>query len=163
MAKKDEKLTKYPYSRLKGLKKFFDLCVEEPDWKPNRIDTALFKTLEMAKGKEGEAVATLRFLKLIDETGLPTANLDELRKDFKGTLASQVKTAYSELFNRIPAKLITQSKLVKFFGGKVETAEYQAKLFVWLCEQAGIDLPNVEKNFHRARFDKEVPEEAAVS
>ncbi len=155
MAKKDKKTTKYPYSRLKGLKKFFDLCVEEADWKPDKIDTALFKTLEMAKGKEGEAVATLRFLKIIDDAGVPTADFDKLKKEFKGTLAVLVGSAYSELFNRIPASMITQSKLVKFFGGKVETAEYQAKLFVWLCEQAGFELPNVEKTFHRARFDNE--------
>jgi hypothetical protein len=43
---------------------------------------------------------------------------------------------------------------VNFFGTTPETAEYQAKLFVWLCEQAGIELPNVEKRFHRSRFDK---------
>jgi hypothetical protein len=158
MAKKDA-ASRYPYSRLKGMKKFFDLVLEEPDWKPNKVDVALFKTLEMAKGKEREAVNTLRFLGLIDDTGAPTPKLDDLRKDFKGTLAGQVKAGYSELFNRIPAKLITQSKLVKFFGGKVETAEYQAKLFVWLCGLAGIELPNVEKDFHRARFDKEVEPE----
>ena len=154
MAKKDDKPTKYPYSRLKGLKQFFDLCVEEPDWKPNKIDTSLLRLLEMAKGKEGEAVAALRFLKIIDDAGVPTASFDGLKKDFKGTLAGLVRSAYSELFNRIPAKMVTQSKLVKFFGGKVETAEYQAKLFVWLCEQGGIQLPNVEKDFHRARFDR---------
>jgi hypothetical protein len=154
MANKSEKPTKYPYSRLKGLKKFFDLCVEEPEWKPDKIDIALFKTLEMAKGKEGEAVATLRFLRIIGDAGVPTAKFDELKRDFKGTLAGLIKSAYSELFNRVPARMITQSKLVKFFGGKVETAEYQAKLFVWLCEQAAIELPNVEKDFHRARFDK---------
>src|SRR5438067_972792 len=103
---------KYPYSRLKGLKKFFDLIREEPDWKPAKIDPELFKTLEMAKGKEREAVATLRFLGLIDATGAPTPKFDDLRKDFKGTLAGLVKAGYSEIFNRIPAKLITQSKLV---------------------------------------------------
>lgn len=160
---KNTTAVKYPYSRLKGLKKFFDLCGDEPGWKPNKLDVELFKTLEMAKGKEREAVATLRFLRLIDDSGAPTPKFDELKKDFRGTLADQVKSGYSEPFNRIPAKLITQSKLVKFFGGKVETAEYQAKLFVWLCEQAGIELPNVEKNFHRARFDKEEEEVEATA
>ncbi len=50
--------------------------------------------------------------------------------------------------------MINQVKLVKFFGPPIETAEYQSKLFVWFCQQANIDLPNVEDKFHRARFDK---------
>ena len=61
---------------------------------------------------------------------------------------------YKELFKLIPASMISQSRLVKFFGLAADTSEYQAKLFAWLCEQAGIELPNLEKQFHRARFDK---------
>ena len=77
-----------------------------------------------------------------------------------------VRAGYADLFSLIPPRLATQSRLLTFFGKPVETAEYQAKLFAWLCEQAGIELPNVEQNFHRARFDKgktdAAPEEAAI-
>lgn len=61
---------------------------------------------------------------------------------------------YKELFALIPIQFINQSHLVKFFGLTADTSEYQAKLFVWLCEQAGIELPNVEKQFQRSRHDK---------
>ena len=70
-----------------------------------------------------------------------------------------VQSKYADLFSLIPARLANQMRLVKFFGPPVETAEYRAKLFVWLCEQAGIELPNVEKRFHRARFDKDEADE----
>ena len=63
MSKKDSGAIKYPYSRLKGLKDFMAFA-QEPDWRPAKIDTALFKKLGMAKGKEGEAVATFVFYKL---------------------------------------------------------------------------------------------------
>jgi len=65
-----------------------------------------------------------------------------------------INEKYSELFKIIPARMVNQHRLVRFFGTTIETAEYQAKFFAWLCEEAGIDLPNLEKKFHRARFDK---------
>jgi hypothetical protein len=153
MSKKDGEKVKYPCSRLKGLVDFMAFA-QEPDWKPAKIDIALFKKLDMAKGKEGEAVHALRFLGLIDAGGVPTSEFDELKHDYQGTIKRLVQERYSELFSLIPPRMVNQSRLVKFFGSPVETAEYQAKLFVWLCQQAGIDLPIVEKQFHRARFDK---------
>jgi hypothetical protein len=139
---------------LKGLKDFIAFA-QEPGWKPAKIDIALFKKLGMAKGKEGEAVATLRFLGLIDEAGAPTAKFDELKQNYQATMKRLVQSKYADLFSLIPTRLANQMRLVKFFGPPIETAEYQAKLFVWLCEQGGIELPNVEKRFHRARFDKD--------
>jgi len=159
MPKKDSGTIKYPYSRLKGLKDFMAFA-QEPGWKPAKIDTVLFKKLGMAKGKEGEAVATLRFLGLIDEVGAPTSKFDELKQNYQATMKHLVQSKYSDLFSLIPPRMANQMRLVKFFGPPVETAEYQAKLLVWLCEQGGIELPNVEKRFHRARFDKEEGDEA---
>ncbi len=153
MAKKTDG-TKYPYSRLKGLKDFMDFA-KEPGWKQPKIDKALFKKLDLAKGKENEALRALRFLGLIDADGTPTPAFDALKADYPGTMNSLVRAGYTDLFNLIPPRLATQSRLLTFFGKPAETAEYQAKLFAWLCEQAGIELPNVEQKFHRARFDKE--------
>jgi hypothetical protein len=151
---------KYPYSRLKGIKDFMDFA-REPGWKPAKMDTELFKKLGLAKGKEREAVVTLRFLSLIDDNGVATVEFDNLKTDYQGTINRLVKQGYSELFDLIPPRMANQQRLVNFFGVPVETSEYQAKLFVWLCEQAGIDLPNVEKKFHRARFDKVASEDAS--
>lgn len=145
---------RYPSSRLKGLEEFMAF-VQEPNWRPSPINIDLFKRLGMAKGKEGLAVYALKFIGVINEEGIPTEEFDNLKKDYQNTLKRLVQASYAELFSLIPTKLANQARLVKFFGGPVETAEYQAKLFVWFCKQAGIDLPNVEKHFHRARFDKE--------
>lgn len=161
MAKgKNDTTTRYPYSRLKGLKEFMDFA-REPGWRQPKVDKTLFKKLGLAKGKEREAVNTLRFLGLIDDEGAPTAEFDDLKEDYQGTMNRLVKASYADLFSLIPARMANQQRLVNFFGDPVETAEYQAKLFVWLCEQGGIELPNVEKKFHRARFDKEEETEAA--
>lgn len=154
MNKKDDSgNVKYPNARLKGMGEFMTF-VQEPGWKPSKVDIALMKKLDMAKGKEGEAVYALKFLGAIDEEGQPTQEFDNLKQDYQGTMKRLVQEKYAEVFSLIPARLANQARLVKFFGEPVETAEYRAKLFVWCCEQAGIELPNVEKQFHRARFDK---------
>ena len=149
---------RYPSARVKGLGDFM-IFVQEPDWRPKTINADLFKKLDMAKGRESETVFAVRFLGIIDDEGTPTKEFDDLKKDFQGSLKRLVQNSYAELFSLIPPKLASQSRLVKFFGEPVETAEYQAKLFVWLCQQAGIELPNVEEHFHRARFDKGKSEE----
>lgn len=146
--------TKYPYARVKAMAEFMEF-IQEPNWKPEKIDSELLKRLGMAQGKEREAIRALTFLGLVDEVGVPTGEFDNLKKDYQGALKRLVAEKYSELFSLIPARLANQERLVKFFGTSVDTAEYQAKLFVWFCKQAGIELPNVEEHFHRARFDKE--------
>jgi hypothetical protein len=145
---------KYPYARLTGMTQFMDCLRNEPEWKPDVINADLLRTLDIAKGKESEAVYALKFLGIITDDGTPTEEFDNLRQDYTGTMNRLVREKYKELFNRIPISMINQSRLVKFFGSSVETAEYRAKLFGWFCEQAGIELPNLEKEFHRARFDK---------
>jgi hypothetical protein len=134
--------------------KEFMAFVQEPGWKPTVIDVGLMKKLAIAKGKEREAINTLRFLGIIDENGTPTATFDKLKLEYQITLRRVVHDKYIDLFNMIPARMANQQRLVNFFDTSPDTAEYQAKLFAWLCEQAGIDLPNVEKRFHRSRFDK---------
>ena len=143
----------YPYARLTGMNEFMTFA-QEPGWKPTKIDASLFKKLAIAKGKEREAVNALLFLGIIDENCAPTTTFDELKIEYHSTLKRIVQDKYAELFDMIPARMVNQQRLVNFFETATDTAEYQAKLFVWLCEQAGIALPNVEKRFHRARFDK---------
>jgi hypothetical protein len=151
---KDTQQIKYPYARLTGMTGFMDCLQNNQDWKPDVINADLLKTLEIARGKEGETVYTLKFLGIIGNDGAPTEEFDNLRNDYQGTMLRLVSEKYRELYKQIPSSMINQSRLVKFFSPSVETAEYRAKLFGWLCEQAGIELPNLEKQFHRARFDK---------
>jgi len=147
---------KYPSARLTGMTGFMEYA-PQPGWPPSKVDINLLKRIGVGKGKEGLVVYTLRFLGMIDEAGMPTPEFDKLKKDYQSTLKRLIQEKYAELLSVIPPNLANQKRLVSFFcssGAPEETAEYQAKLFVWLCQQAGIDLPGVENRFHRARFDK---------
>ncbi len=159
MSKKQARPNKrYPSARLKGMREIFWIIRDDSEWKPESINAATLKTLEFAKGRETESVFALKFLGVIDEDGKPTAEFDELRKDFHETLAKLTTRSYSELFDTIPKKMIRQNTLVNFFiqeGYSRDTAEYQAKLFAWLCEEAKIELPSIEARFKRARFEKD--------
>src|SRR6185436_66870 len=92
---------RYPSARLKGLEEFMAF-VQEPGWKPSLINIDLFKRLGMAKGKEGLAVHTLKFIGVIDEAGIPTEEFDNLKKDHQSTLNRLVQASYAELFSLIP-------------------------------------------------------------
>jgi hypothetical protein len=157
MATLAQKTVKFPSPRLKGMQEFMEY-VQDPVWKPSPIDVSLLKKMGNSKGKEDLTIKALRFLGIIDNTGVPTEEFDNLKKDYQPTLRRLVQEKYSELLSLFPLTKIKQDKLVSYFGEPEETAEYQAKFFVWLCEQAGIELPNVEKKFHRARFDKKKPD-----
>src|SRR3989304_161372 len=132
--------TQYPYARVKAMTEFMAF-VQEPSWKPANINIDVLKKLGIAKGKEREAVYALKFLGLINIEGAPTIEFDNLKQEYRGTIKRLVEEKYAELFSLIPAKLANQTRLVNFFGTSVDTAEYQAKLFVWICSQAGIELP----------------------
>jgi hypothetical protein len=144
---------KYPYARLKGMNDFFSF-LRELEWNPQIIDKSLLKTLAIAKGKENETINALKFLGIIDQNNTTTNIFNELKSDYESTLNRIVRECYKDLFDLIPTKMINQQRLVNFFETTPETAEYQAKLFVWLCSQANIELPNMEKTIHRSRFDK---------
>jgi len=148
---------KFPSPRLKGMKDFMDY-VQDPIWKPSLIDVSVLKKMGNSKGKEDLTIKALRFLGIIDNAGVPTDEFDNLKWDYKPSLKRLIQAKYSELLGLFPLAKINQARLVSYFGKPDETAEYQAKFFVWLCEQAGIELPNVEKKFHRARFDKKKPD-----
>lgn len=127
--KDKNEIHKYPTARIKGLNEFMTF-VQSPDWKPSIINADLLKRLDMSKGRESEAVYTFKFLGIIDETGIPTNEFDNLKRDYKNTLKKLVEKSYVDLLNLIPTNLATQARLVKFFGDPVESAEYKAKLFV---------------------------------
>jgi hypothetical protein len=149
--------SRFPSARVKGIREFLNLLQTEQEWRPDPLTAGTLKTLGIAPSKEGELIQALKFLEVLDENGHPTEAFDRLRSDFQGTLARQVKNGYAKLISTVPANRITQQTLVRFFmqsGYCEDTAEYQGVLFVGLCKDAGIDLPNVDESFMRARFKK---------
>ena len=153
--------TKYPYARPKGMTEFMEFA-RDPDWTPNTINAELLTKLSVAKGKEREAIHSLKFLGIISADGTPTDEFSNLKTDYQGTMKRLVLDKYAELLSLLPARLVNQDRLVKFFGKSADTSEYQGKLFAWFCEQAGIELPNLEKHFHRSRRDKKKSKELST-
>jgi hypothetical protein len=144
-----DKSVKYPWARIRGMQQFTEFA-RDPSWKPAHIDISLLKRLEMAISKEHTVIQALRFLGVIDDSGGPTKEFENLKRDYQGTMKKLVLEKYKELFRLIPPHSINQSRLVQFFGLAADTSEYQAKLFVWFCEQAAIELPNLDRRFPRA-------------
>jgi formylglycine-generating enzyme required for sulfatase activity len=135
-----KKFVKYPLARLKGMQDFMEFT-KDPDWKPPLIDISLLKKLGIAKGKEVLVIQALLFLEVIDDAGIPTNEFDNLKRDYQATLKRRVQEKYGDLLSSIPLSKADQIRLVSYFGDPVDTAEYQAKLFVWFCQQSGIALP----------------------
>ena len=157
MKSKTDLPQKYPDARLKAIDDFWDLLKNETDWKPSRVEVNTFKTLGIARKKERNIVFALVFLDVLDKDGAPTVEFQNLRVDIQNTLSRLMRKSYAKVFETIPANRMNQSTLVNFFavqGYSEDTAEYQAKLFVKLCKDANINLPNVESSFQRARFNK---------
>ena len=146
---------RYPYARVKHIQQFFEVLLDEKDWRPDPLDKKVFETLDLAPSKESVLVGALKFIGIIDLDGSPTKEFDELRSNFKPTLKRLVLASYKNLFSTVPRKLIKQKTLVTFFmqqGFSKDTAEYAGKLFVSLCRDAGIELPNAPEKFARARY-----------
>lgn len=157
MKKRKPRSVIYPDARLKGIRGFFALVKEEPSWRPDPISAGTLRTLGIGPSKERNIIRALIFLGIIDGEGHPTAELDNLRKDFQPTLKRLLRKSYAGLFETVPSNRITEATLVRFFeraGYGRDTAEYQGALFVGLSNDAGLDLPNVGESFTRARFGK---------
>jgi hypothetical protein len=157
--------SRFPDTRLKGIREFFDVLQTEQDWRPDPLTTQTLVTLGIAPSKEHTVIRALKFLGILDEQGHATEEFDHLRADFQSTLARLVKSSYAKLFSTIPISRMTQQTLVRFFiqnGYSEDTAEYQGMLFVGLCNDAGINLPNVPESFTRARFKKSTPIEKSA-
>lgn len=157
MKRSNQNTERYPDARLKGMRALFELMKVEKDWRPDIVNAATLSTLGVAPSKESNVVSALKFLGILDDAGRPSNEFDSLRTDFEGSLARLVKRSYSRLFKTIPTNRMTQQTLVKFFmqnGYAEDTAEYQGMLFVGLCNDSGLRLPNVEESFKRSRFKK---------
>jgi hypothetical protein len=83
---------------------------------------------------------------IIDETGNPTSDFDELKKQYAPTLRRLTRKKYGDLLNIIPPEMMTRQRLKSYFGKPAQGAERRARFFIWLCGQAGIELPGVARD-----------------
>lgn len=136
------KSTDYPFVTPQSMAKMMEY-IREPGWE-HVINSKLIKKMGIAPNNEAKVPTALRFLGIIDDAGSPTKEFYELKSDYRTTIKRLVKEKYAELFSIHPAAMITRESLQAFFG-KRQNDERRARFFVWLCNEAGIELPKLDK------------------
>jgi hypothetical protein len=138
---KPTKALNYPFPAPKSMAEMMEF-VHQPGWHP-QINLDRITKMTIATNNEGKVLCALRFLNLIDEHGVPTKEFDEITKNYQPTLKRLTQEKYSDLFATLPPKFRTRQRIKDFFGKK-QTDERRARFFIWLCKEAGIELPNLE-------------------
>jgi len=144
MKKKNEvnpKPVDYPFVTPQSMAEMMQF-VRKPSWE-QVINEGLVKKLGIASNNEPKVPIALRFLGIIDSAGSPTKEFSELKNNYQATLKRIVKEKYGALFAVIPPDMATRKRLKAFFGKK-QTDERRARFLIWLCKEAGIDLPTLE-------------------
>ncbi len=97
---------------------------------PPKVDAAALKNLGLAPSNEGTHLNTLRFLELIDESGVPTQSAHDMfvihdDDEFADTFAKSVQEAYKELFTLRgdEAWTLDRSQLMTFFRRNDKTSD----------------------------------------
>ena len=144
--KNSSKAPKYPFVTPDSMNEMMQF-VRHPTWKQD-VSTPLLKKMGIATNNEGKITGALKFLGITDNSGVPTTEFDELKKNYQATLNRLVQTAYKELFDTFTPEMITRSRLMSFFGEPHQGAERRSRLFIWLCKEAGIELPNLNDSNH---------------
>ena len=133
-----------PYGSVSWYKKFLDLIHRR---KPDKADLEFIR-LNIARNRNEYKISKgLRFLGVITEDGTPTEKLDLLRvtgDEYKKNLEQIVKEAYQHLFSKIIVEEAEPEDVVNYFIGKYDcsmgTSESALRVFVFLCDEAGILL-----------------------
>lgn len=135
---------KPPYGNVKWYRDFFELIRK----KPYDVFGKDIIELNIIKGPNATMLFNgLRFLGLLEENGKVTDKFESLRRlgdEFKENLKKVVTEAYGLLFSKVDVESAKPEYLFNFFSeyykcGK-STAFLSTKIFVYLCQEAGITL-----------------------
>jgi hypothetical protein len=137
---------KPPYGQVSWYEDFFKKILSGRDF--DRLDKEWIK-INIVKGPNATMIYNgLRFLGLVEQDGKTTDRLKSLRSygdEFKQSLNKVVKEAYSLLFANVALESSKPETLLTFFakyygyGKSAGTAAME--IFVYLCEQAEIPIP----------------------
>jgi len=137
-----------PYA---SVKPFSEILKKIRDLQFSKIDNDILINLGYNKFNASSAITTLRFLDIIDDNGSVKENYRKIKPDskYKTELRRIIETAYKGLFTILGENLsIKTKKIIKdaiiLPGAYPDTAKKStgkvATLFIWLCEQAGIEI-----------------------
>jgi hypothetical protein len=163
MGRKSAQQPNAPYIPKGWMQNFFQLIKRVRLQNMNRTIAKQYALT--APGNESKLVASLRFLKIIDNDGLIDDNkINSLKMEgqqFKSALDKIIRDAYAEVFQTLDVERATRSDLKNFFTGKYNFSQIQSNgaivLFAFLCELADIKIsPEIaDMNKQKIRFGSE--------
>lgn len=141
---KKEEILNPPYGNVSWYPSFFELIrTRQFDiFDKERIE------LNIIKGSgASQFFIGIRFLGLVEDNGKTTEKFESLRRtgdEFKKNLKKVVEEAYGELLAKIVIDKAKPENLVNYFMEKHQysqtTAKLALKIFVYLCQEAGIPI-----------------------
>jgi len=141
---KKEETLQPPYGNVSWYTSFFELIrTRQFDiFDKERIE------LNIIKGSGAPPLFTgIRFLGLVEDNGKTTEKFESLRRtgdEFKQNLKKVVEEAYADLFAKIVIDKAKPETLINYFMERHQYSETTAKLalkiFVYLCQEAGIPI-----------------------
>ena len=135
---------KPPYGSVSAFKNFLDLLDQVT---VEKVTTEFVRKYNLSSEKnEYKIINGLRFLGLINENGEATEKLRALQLEgkLKENLNKILREAYAEIFDKVNLEKASKETLVNSFMTYYKmgkgTAREGARIFVYLCQRAGIFL-----------------------
>jgi hypothetical protein len=143
---------KAPYASVKA---FSEILYKIRQYQLRRIDSDTLTKWEYKQFDASSSVSALKFLNIIDGKGNTTEDYGKIRSDitYQQELRRIVETAYHRLFSLYDGDLSSKSRkdieesiiLDEAYPGTAkQSAAKAAGLFIWLCQQAGIELSSID-------------------
>jgi hypothetical protein len=134
-----------PHTNTTWYAKFFDK-IQKKDFE--RFDKEIIQINIIGGVNAGRMFKELRFLGLVEEDGKVTDDFKSLRRfgdEFSQNLKKIVEKSYSLLFEKVAIESASNETLLNFFvkcyGFGETIAKRAIKIFIYLCQRAGITLP----------------------
>jgi hypothetical protein len=94
-------LDKYPY--VQSPAKLSEFLRKLPDiGKPAKINVEKLKSLGYASSNDRTFIPVLKFIRLIDASGVPTALWEEMRANYRVAMGKAARSGYADLFQQYP-------------------------------------------------------------
>lgn len=146
MAEETVTQLKPPFGNVEWYKKFFELIQQRAF---DKFDKEIIELNIVKRANATMVFNGLRFLGLVKDDGTVTEKFESLRRkgnEFKENLKIVVKEGYSHLFSKIVLSNANADTFynyfTEYFGCSAQAAASSTKIFIYLCQEAGIELPS---------------------
>jgi|GEM_PF-3045719 len=130
---------------------------------PDKLSATTLKGWGVAPNQEHPLLSALRFLRLVDDEGIPSPNFGKIQvegEEFKSNLKQIIEESYSDLFRALKLEQASHQDLLNFFGVHHSQASKSkmARAFGHLCNLAGLEYPAFKKIRRRRKTSEIEPE-----